>query len=248
MIKKAIILGASSGLGQFISNKLVKLEWVVHGIGSRIKDDILGEVLFEYQNFDLGEQVSQECLDYCESIKPDLFISCVADYKSLHCNDLQYSDMLRSFTVNSFSPFFLANKLLANLNDKHLSIIFINSEAAYHADVNSALYSSSKAALKVLASSLADSVIDINASVSNIFLGPLEDQNKINDIKKIAASRQVDESRVRRVFLKKSNPNLVINDFITFESCFQMCMTIFKIKNDANGFNCNLDGGSSGSL
>jgi hypothetical protein len=50
------------------------------------------------------------------------------------------------------------------------------------------------------------------------------------------------------MFLRKSNPDLVIDEFIDFESCYRSVVYLTELGAIANGMLCRLDGGSAGSL
>lgn len=109
-------------------------------------------------------------------------------------------------------------------------------------------YGASKAALRVLTSALAASCRGRNASVSTLLLGPLWDAKRAADIGRVAAKRGVPVADVTRLFLRRSNSDLVIDFFIDLESCYRSLRYLVDLGRVANGTVCRLDGGSAGSL
>jgi len=79
-------------------------------------------------------------------------------------------------------------------------------------------------------------------------LGPLADQSKLDEARSIAEKKGMTPTEVIKLFLRKAKPNLVIDDFIDYESCFMSIKYIHGLGRAANGMVCRLDGGSGGSL
>jgi NAD(P)-dependent dehydrogenase (short-subunit alcohol dehydrogenase family) len=244
----ALVIGASRGVGAHIANRLSEEGWKVTGVGRRPFESIIPVPKFEYVRADVSDpNALDQMLGDFERI-PDLVV-----YNAVHptgdSSSVSLERLEAAFRVNALVPYLLIRDLLARKPDADfLSCVFINSEAVFHADQHSCSYAASKAALRVLSAGLSESVRDGNAALATLMLGPLADQKKLDEARSIAEKKGVTPSEVIRLFLRKAKPNLVIDDFIDYESCFMSIRYIHGLGRAANGMVCRLDGGSGGSL
>jgi NAD(P)-dependent dehydrogenase (short-subunit alcohol dehydrogenase family) len=158
-------------------------------------------------------------------------------------------DLERMFRINAFA-FYIA--IRAYCARPHLapfcSCVVVNSDSIYHAGDQTGAYAASKAALRVLTASLADSCRTTNASVATLLLGPLADTAKRAHLAALAQKRAVTEEALTREYLRRSNPFLVIEQLIDLDACYESVRHMVALGKTANGMLCKLDGGSSGSL
>jgi NAD(P)-dependent dehydrogenase (short-subunit alcohol dehydrogenase family) len=249
MLKRALITGASRSLGKYLATRLVEDGWDVLGIG-RTPIMASTDCRMKYLQADLSiDAAPSEIVSWCRDC-PDLLVHNAAAYPSY---DLVSSPNLRGiegvFRVNAIVPYLLTLGLLERQEEgRFCSVVVINSEVIYHADNKSGIYAASKAASRVLATSLASACRSRNASVATLLLGPLADEKKLADLRDIATRRNIAESEIIQAYLRKSNPDLVIQRLIEFESCFLSLKYIINLAASANGMLCRLDGGSAGSL
>jgi hypothetical protein len=146
-------------------------------------------------------------------------------------------------------PYLITRDLLDKKRDADfLSCVFINSEVVFHADQHSCSYAASKAALRVLSAGLSASVRNGNAALATLMLGPLVDQSILDEACLIAEKKGMTPAEVIKLFLRRTKPDLVIDNFINYESCFMSIKYIYALGRVANGMVCRLDGGSGGSL
>jgi NAD(P)-dependent dehydrogenase (short-subunit alcohol dehydrogenase family) len=249
-VKNAVVIGASQGLGWYLASRLVDQGWEVIGTGRRSLEDVAPPLSFEYIRADLADGTT---LDFLAGLfrekRPDLIVHNAVTYGELRKPDPTLNELETIFRVNTLLPYcLLLNYLSAIPQDGFTSCIVVNSDTIYHANQHSGSYAASKAALRVLTTALADFCQSRNASVSTLLLGPLADQKKADEFRRIAERNGVSEDEIMRLFLRRSNPSLVIDSLIDFEPCFQSIQYIANLGRVANGMLCKLDGGSSGSL
>lgn len=249
-MKNAIVIGASQGLGKYLATRLAEQRWAVTGIGRRVIGDAENGLSFEYVRADLSDVTTLDLmLELLAEKRPSLIVYNAVTYGDVRKSDPALDEIETIFRVNALMPYSLLIKYFSTIPpDRHTSCIVINSDSIYHANQGSGVYAASKAALRVLTSALADSCQSTNVSVSTLLLGPLADHKKVDEFRRIAEKKGVGEDEIMRLFLRRSNPSLVIDSLIDFESCFQSIQYIESLGGVANGMLCKLDGGSSGSL
>ncbi|HEX5534485.1 MAG TPA: SDR family oxidoreductase [Actinomycetales bacterium] len=246
--RRALVTGASAGLGQHLALGLAAKGWLVTGIGRRPMDP--GIKNFDYLQADLSRFDAVESLAATIGETPDLIVHSAATYPDPATTATASPSELESiFRVNALAPYLLTRRLLADKpDDKFCCTVMVNSEAMFAADQHSGLYAASKAALRVLATGLADACRASNASVATLLLGPLAGADKLASARAVAEQRGVSEEEIIRIFLARSNPNLVIDKFIDYDACLRSVEYIADLGPTANGMVCRLDGGSAGSL
>lgn len=248
LVKTALVLGSSQGLGLYISRRLSEVGWSVSGVGRRDLDAQVTEG-FDYLQLDMsrleGLTATGEVL---KQNSPNLIVVNQVAYDTKGQNSVA-EDMDYIFRVNATMPYILLRNYLLSLDvTTDCCCIFINSDSIHRANQYSGVYAASKAALRVLTSALADMCRKRNAYVATLLLGPLADQTKLSEMESIANRTQKPTNEIIRQFLFRSNPSLVIENFIDFETCFQSILYMSSLGHTANGMMCKLDGGSSGSI
>lgn len=246
---RALVTGASHGLGGYLAAALAAEGWAVTGIGRCSEEEVASGCDFDYRQADLSVPDTLESLPGMVGQTPDLVVHCAVTYPDQAATTPALPDLQTVFLVNAIAPYLLTLNLLARKPaHSFCSCIVVNSEAIFAADQRSAGYAASKAALRVLTAGLADSCRSANASVATLLLGPLADEKKLESARSVGEKRGMSRDEVVRMFLRKSNPNLVIETFIDYESCFRSVQYIVGLGPMANGMVCRLDGGSAGSL
>lgn len=244
----ALVIGASRGVGAHIATRLAEEGWVVKGVGRRPLTSIVPTPKYEYVRADISDPNALDQMLSDLGRVPDLVVhnAVRADWNS---SSLSLESMEAAFRVNALMPYLITRDLLARKPDADfLSCVFINTEAVFHADQHSCSYAASKAALRVLSAGLSASVRDGNAALATLMLGPLADQSRLDEARSIAEKKGMTPTQVARLFLRKTKPDMVIDDFIDYESCFMSIKYIHGLGRAANGMVCRLDGGSGGSL
>lgn len=250
MNKTCLITGATSGLGQYLTQALAHAGWSVTATGQRSSDEVDLPASVTYVACDLASQEQifalVDQMDGC----PDMVVHSAVSYQSKGSTEFPgFEACSQIFSVNSFAPILLSQTLLrAKSDEATTSFVFVNSEAMFAADAQTGVYAASKAALRVLSSAFAGQCQSLNAAAATLLLGPLANAQKKAELAAIAQRTGVTQEEITRRFLRKSNPNLVINDLIAFESCLQSVLYVAGLGKAANGMVCRLDGGSAGSL
>lgn len=248
-MKHALVTGASAGLGRHLAQGLAAKGWSVTGVGRRAPGvQTSGE--FTYLQADLSNPDAVDAVAAALGQTPDLVVQCAAHYPDPATSQAAGVAGLESmFRVNALTPYLLTRKLLAlKPPDLFCCTVVVNSEAIFAADKNSAPYAATKAALRVLTAGLADECRGANASVATLLLGPLASADKLASIRALASKRGVSEAEIIRMFFARSNPNLVIDQFIDYGACLRSVEYLAELGPTANGMLCRLDGGSAGSL
>ncbi|MFC5642409.1 SDR family oxidoreductase [Kitasatospora cinereorecta] len=247
--KRAFVTGTSHGLGARLATRLAEDGWQVTGLGRRPRSETALPPEVRYLQADLSDPKALDELPALIGETPDLIVHNAVSYPPRDVSALTLDELEGIFRVNSLVPYRLTLDLLAaKPPERFCSVVVVNSESIYHADFASGVYAASKAALRVLTTSLADHCRSRNAAVATLLLGPLADPGKVADLRAVAERRGVTEAEITRLFLRKSNPDLVIEQLIDFDACVRSVRYIADLGTTANGMMCKLDGGSSGSL
>lgn len=247
MTRSCVITGVTGELGGFVVRALAEEDWQVIGIGRKAGAEADLPASMEYIQADLSDPAVTSHLPERIGFCPDVILHCAVAYPDTKSQARDATDKL--FRANVFAPYELSLGLLERRSgETPVSVIVVNSEAMFNADEKSGLYASSKAALRVLTSALAHRYRGRNVGVSTLLLGPLANEKKRRELEDIARRKGVTEAEITRLFLRKSNANLVIDDLIELASCLACVRSIIELGAAANGMVCRLDGGASGSL
>jgi len=171
-MKSAAVIGASTGLGLYIATALVAEGWQVMGAGRRLLPQ--GSEAFDYVQADLAEDTSVDRLSQIlRAAAPELVVYCAVAYGSGELSPPSFAEMDAMFRVNALAPYRLIYDYLTTGSDeKFRSIVVVNSDSIYHASLQTGVYAASKAALRVLTSTLAHTCKTKNAAVATLLLGP----------------------------------------------------------------------------
>jgi NAD(P)-dependent dehydrogenase (short-subunit alcohol dehydrogenase family) len=247
--KRAVVIGATGSLGGHVTQQLLSAGWSVTGV-SRRSVGAISIPRFEHIPIDLNSRpASGRLFAVFKRVAPHLILHAAVSYGDARNPSTKIDELERMFRINTFSFYLGFLRYCASPNiTPFCSCIVINSDSIYHATGQTGAYASSKAALRVLTTALADRCRSTNASVSTLLLGPLADVAKRIQLRNLAARRGVSEASLVREYLHRSNPFLVINELIALDTCYESVRYLVQLGKDANGMLCKLDGGSSGSL
>ncbi|MBM7771687.1 NAD(P)-dependent dehydrogenase (short-subunit alcohol dehydrogenase family) [Actinokineospora baliensis] len=247
-MKRALVIGASHSLGAHVACRLAASGWSVVGTGRRPADEVPHAGEIDYRRLDLADL---DAVDRFVADAPgyDLIVHNAVSYGPAHGDPMPDPAALEAmFRVNAVAPYRLLHGLLTRATDRFTSCVVINSDSIYRAGKHAGCYAATKAALRVLTTSLADIHRSTDTSVATLLLGPLPDPGKLAEFERVAQRLGVDTAEVTRRYLRKSNPSYVIDDLIDFDSCHRSVEYLAELGPAANGMVCRLDGGSAGSL
>ena len=189
---KAVVTGASSGIGKAITNKLLTMGYEVIGVSRSVKDDDFHHTNFQALPCNLSDE--QETIRLCKNLKKEnisILINCAGfgrfePHEELHVNTISTMTF-----VNLTAPMLLTNATLRSLKENEGYLININSIEALRASKFAAVYSATKAGLKAFGDSLFEETRKSSLSVTNI--NPDMTQSNFYDELRFDVSQKGDE-------------------------------------------------------
>ena len=159
--KRALVTGASSGIGQAIAQALAAEGAQVHAVARSWPNTVDGWQLHN-ADFTVEADVRRLAAEVSNAESPvDLLIHCAGALEMGLVADFSLAQLDYLYQVNVRAPFLLTQLFLPALTQNKGQIVFINSSAAVAANTALAGYSSTKAALKSIADCLR---MEVNAS------------------------------------------------------------------------------------
>lgn len=196
-MKKAVVTGASSGIGKEIAKRLLKLGYHVIGISRTIDKSCFEDENFTPLQADLSNETST-MLTCKELSKKDIhvLINSAGFGRFEPHEELNQKVITDMVFLNLTAPMLLANALLRDLKKNGGHLININSIEALRASKFAALYSATKAGLKAFGDSLFEESRKSDLSITNInpdmtqsaFYNDLRFETSIHENEKLLAS------------------------------------------------------------
>jgi len=191
-LAKAVVTGASSGIGKAITNKLLTMGYEVIGISRSVKDDDFNHANFQALTCNLTDQ--EETIQLCQKLKKEnifILLNCAGfgrfePHEELHVNTISAMTF-----VNLTAPMLLTNATLRSLKENAGYLININSIEALRASKFAAVYSATKAGLKAFGDALFEETRKSRLSITNI--NPDMTQSNFYDELRFDVSQKEDE-------------------------------------------------------
>ncbi len=168
-MKKAVVTGASSGIGEAIVKRLLTLGYSVLGVSRTITSKQFESEHFSALQADLSDE--KETLSLCKKLqKEELFIliNAAGFGKFEPHEELSFKTITTMTFLNLTAPMLLSNTLLRSLKKNDGYLININSIEALRASKFAAVYSATKAGLKAFGDSLFEETRKSGLSITNI--------------------------------------------------------------------------------
>jgi len=168
-VKKAVVTGASSGIGAAISKRLLTLGYSLIGVSRTIE-----EAQFSHENFqaipcDLSSE--RETLKLCETLKREeisILINAAGFGRFAPHEELSAKTITEMTFLNLTAPMLLTNATLRSLKKNDGYLININSIEALRASKFAGVYSASKAGLHAFSEALFEETRKSGLSITNI--------------------------------------------------------------------------------
>ena len=169
--KRALVTGASSGIGRAIARALAEEGAHVHAVARSWPKPPKGWQLHK-ADFTVEADVKRLAAEVSTSKAPlDLLIHCAGVLEIGTVADFPIAQLDAMYQVNVRAPFLLTQLLLSDLTKSMGQIVFINSSAAIAPNTALAGYSSTKAALKSVADCLRMEVNPSGVRVMSVYPG-----------------------------------------------------------------------------
>ncbi len=168
-MKKAVVTGASSGIGRAISERLLRLGYSVIGVSRTVETSLFSSEHFTALQVDLSNEKATLLL--CEKLKnEDIFILInAAGFGRFEPHEeLNASTITEMTFLNLTAPMLLTNATLRSLKKSEGYLININSIEAIRASKFAGVYSATKAGLKAFGDSLFEETRKSGLSITNI--------------------------------------------------------------------------------
>lgn len=191
-MKKAIVTGASSGIGKEISLRLLNLGYSVIGISRTVSVDTFKSEFFTPLQADLSDE--KDTLKLCNDLKKEnisILVNSAGFARFEPHEELSSSTITEMTFLNLCAPMLLTNTLLRGLKKNDGYLININSIEAIRASKFAAVYSATKAGLKAFSDSLFEETRKSGLSITNI--NPDMTQSGFYDELRFQTSKKEDE-------------------------------------------------------
>jgi NADP-dependent 3-hydroxy acid dehydrogenase YdfG len=169
--KRALVTGASSGIGQAIAAALAAEGAQIHAVARSWPKPVESWQL-HHADFTVEADVRRLAAEVSTEKSPvDLLIHCAGALEIGLVTDFSIAHLDTMYQVNVRAPFLLTQLLLPQLAQSKGQIVFINSSAATAANTALAGYSSTKSALKLIADCLRMEINSSGIRVMSVYPG-----------------------------------------------------------------------------
>lgn len=168
-MQKAVVTGASSGIGKAISFMLLELGFSVIGVSRSVNEKDFEDEHFRALQCDLSDE--KQTLKLCEDLKKEnlfILINAAGFGRFEPHEELNAATITDMTFLNLTAPLLLTNATLRDLKKNDGYLININSIEAIRASKFAGVYSATKAGLKAFSDSLFEETRKSGLSITNI--------------------------------------------------------------------------------
>jgi len=191
-MRKAVVTGASSGIGKEITKRLLEMNFFVVGISRNIRGTAFDNVNFQAIQADLSKE--KETLKLCEILAKEevsLLVNAAGFGRFEPHEELSAKTITEMTFLNLTAPMLLTNTLLRTLKKNDGYLININSIEALRASKFAGVYSATKAGLKAFGDALFEETRKSTLSITNI--NPDMTESHFYDTLRFDVSKREDE-------------------------------------------------------
>jgi len=190
--KTAIVTGASSGIGEEISLRLLKLGYRVLGVSRSITDKDFDSEYFTAIQTDLSkEKETQTLCDLLKGENASILINSAGFGRFEPHEELSAKVIKEMSFLNLTAPMLLTNALLRDLKKNDGYLVNITSIEALRPSKFAGVYSATKAGLKAFGDALFEETRKSGLSITNI--NPDMTQSNFYDELRFSTSKKDDE-------------------------------------------------------
>jgi len=168
-VKKAVVTGASSGIGKAITQRLLNLGYEVYGLSRSITQEHFNSPCFRAFKVDLSQE--EELLQISKILQNEeihILINSAGFGRFEPHEELSSMIISKMTFLNLTAPMLLSNALLQSLKHNKGYLININSIEALRASKFAGVYSATKAGLKAFGDALFEETRKSELSITNI--------------------------------------------------------------------------------
>jgi short-subunit dehydrogenase len=179
--QKAVITGASSGIGQAIAAGLASNGarlWVLGRSRARLEQALcsVAASALSISTVEADLETAEGARRAAETLQQeldglDLLVHCAGAISLGPIENAPVEELDRQYQINLRSPYVLTQALLPLLRKSQGQVVFVNSTAGLKANAKAAQYSATKHGLKALADSLRDEENRHGVRVLSVFSG-----------------------------------------------------------------------------
>ena len=251
--KRALVTGASAGIGFAIAQKLAeegaivtingrsqeRLDQAVHKITKSVPNAAISSIAC-----DLG--TASGANDLLKALpEVDILINNMGIYEPKDFLEITDADWTRFFETNVMSGVRLSRAYLPAMRKRNWGrIIFISSESAVNIPVEMIHYGLTKTAQLALSRGLAGTTAGTNITVNCVLPGPTSSEGVGDFVRNLAQSKGTDESAVEKEFFETVRPTSLLKRFATPEEVAAMVVYVASpLSSATNGAALRVEGG-----
>lgn len=217
--KRALVTGASSGIGAAIAERLARegARVAVHGRDEARTGEVAGRIggvpaVGDLASAEQADAVARRAIDALGGV--DILVNNAGIFDPTAFEETDDASWARHFEVNVMSGVRLSRSLMAAMRDAGWGrIVFVSSESGLNIPGEMVHYGVSKASQIALAGGLAKVLAGTGVTVNSVLPGPTWTEGAAGFVNKIAEQQGKDGAAVRERFVTEHRPTSLTGRF-----------------------------------